>query len=501
MKLKALNPRLFNVMFHAHTVTGIVISFGLFIIFYTGAFTATLQFIDNDIIKLSNFKKFTITPPSSENPFIQFFGVYKKPQKKNRTISYSINPHTKEFYKNTHKFKDPNSLTYMGDTLYRLHYFRPLLPKYGIYLAGLVAFFFLFAIITGVLTHWKNILHKFYDFRVKGKWKQIWTNTHTVIGTITLPFQITYAITGALIGISILLLAPSALLLFDGDRDEIIKLISPNSVRKYNDNSEEINSTVTINNLSSQVVKEYPNHHINKIKINNYGKKDGTILFEIDDKKGIAGDGELLYNYKDGALLNKISPSEKSYTKGTYRILLKLHYARFGGYLLKIIYFILAMLTCYVITSGVMIWKTARETSKYTDKQKRFHHRVTKFYLAFTSSLFPAIALLFIANKIFPIAMEFRVVYVKRTFYIGWLLLTLLGLFWNNYGKLHRNFLLMGSILALLIPVFNGVITGDWFWKTFPIKQYFVFCVDFTWALAGIIGLIIHNGLNKKQIG
>ena len=39
MKLKALKPRLHNIMFHTHTVTGIVISFVLFIIFYAGAFS------------------------------------------------------------------------------------------------------------------------------------------------------------------------------------------------------------------------------------------------------------------------------------------------------------------------------------------------------------------------------------------------------------------------------------------------------------------------------
>ena len=58
----------------------------------------------------------------------------------------------------------------MGETLYRLHYFRQLVPSVGIYIAGLVAFFFLFAIVTGILTHWKNIVTKFYAFTTKGKW-------------------------------------------------------------------------------------------------------------------------------------------------------------------------------------------------------------------------------------------------------------------------------------------------------------------------------------------
>lgn len=488
MKLKALKPRLYNLMFHTHTVSGIVISFTLFVIFYTGAFSlfrdelykwenplarfetkknidfdGTINLVENHIKQTGIFKSITITPPSKENPFVKFRGSYKEPQNKKKSVLYHINPFTKKVYEFTHSINDSKSLTYMADTIYRLHYFRQI-PLIGIYLAGLVAFFFLFAIVTGILIHWKNISNKFYDFRVNGKWKQIWKNTHTILGTITIPFQIIFAITGAFLGLSVFLLAPSAYLLYNGDTNKILKHIRPNTIRKYDKNAKDVTSKLTINQLYKQVSKQYSNHHIENVKIGNLGKEDGTILFKIDDKKGISGNGEFLYSYKDGRLLgDSILPNKKSYPKGAFGILVKLHYANFGGYLLKIIYFILAMLTCYVISSGVMIWKTARNNSKYTAKQQQFHHKVTKYYLAFTSSLFPAIALIFIANKVFPITMEYRVTYVKSTFFIGWLVFTILGLFWNNYAKLNRNYIFIGSLLALLIPFSNGLVTGDWF--------------------------------------
>ena len=39
MKLKGLGPRLYNIFFDTHTVAGITITAGLFIIFYAGAFS------------------------------------------------------------------------------------------------------------------------------------------------------------------------------------------------------------------------------------------------------------------------------------------------------------------------------------------------------------------------------------------------------------------------------------------------------------------------------
>ncbi|MEM9259429.1 MAG: PepSY-associated TM helix domain-containing protein, partial [Bacteroidota bacterium] len=38
MKLKGLGKRLYNIFFHTHTVAGITISAGLFVIFYAGSF-------------------------------------------------------------------------------------------------------------------------------------------------------------------------------------------------------------------------------------------------------------------------------------------------------------------------------------------------------------------------------------------------------------------------------------------------------------------------------
>ncbi|MBN4724627.1 PepSY domain-containing protein, partial [Escherichia coli] len=92
--------------------------------------------------------------------------------------------------------------------LYRLHFFDQIPFYIGRYIAGFVALFFLFAVIAGVLIHWRNIVSKFYGFSLKGSLKQIWTSSHTVFGLLGLPFQLMYAVTGAYYMLSILILAP-----------------------------------------------------------------------------------------------------------------------------------------------------------------------------------------------------------------------------------------------------------------------------------------------------
>ncbi|WP_422858903.1 PepSY-associated TM helix domain-containing protein [Flagellimonas sp. S174] len=522
MKLKALKPRLHNVMFHTHTVSGIVISFALFVCFYAGAvalfmdelyqwenpearidaiepekvdYDKVYEVVSRDIKNFDTDATFGMVPPNDKNPLIEFYGGTKDADGNTQRFHSAVNPRTYEVLSDGTEEK-----THMARTIYELHYFHQI-PVVGIYLSGLVAFFFLFAIFTGLLTHWKNIVNKFYAFSTKGKWKQIWTNGHISLGVITLPFQLIYAITGALLGLSILLLAPSAFLMFNGDTSQVIEAVRPGAGMKYDENALVINDGSTFNKIYKEVNEAYPDAEVTYLYTNNFGKEDGTIGVRVDDHTGIGGDGIFIYSYKNGQLLDATEPITRSYAKGTLAVLIKLHYATYGGIFLKIIYFILAMITCYIIISGVMIWRTARDKPTYTDKQRRFHHRVTKMYLAICLSMFPALAMIFIGNKLVPIDMSGRVFYVNSIFFTSWLVFTVIGLFWNDYRQLNRSYIIMGSILGLCIPLANGLVTGDWFWVSLLNQNYYVFSVDVTWIIIGVFGLLVSQYYLKRKKG
>ncbi|HAI43900.1 MAG TPA: hypothetical protein DCM40_40295, partial [Maribacter sp.] len=92
--------------------------------------------------------------------------------------------------------KDYVSSYTLGEFLYRLHFFAQLPHPFGYYLSGFVAFFFLFALLTGIIVHWDKIISNFYVFRPMTKLKTVWTDAHTALGVIGFPFQFVYAVTG-----------------------------------------------------------------------------------------------------------------------------------------------------------------------------------------------------------------------------------------------------------------------------------------------------------------
>ncbi|MEM6634041.1 MAG: PepSY-associated TM helix domain-containing protein [Bacteroidota bacterium] len=517
-KLKGLGKRTYNVMFHTHTVSGIVISFALFVIFYAGAFALfrhqiqqwenpvlqqaapedfdidlALEKVDS-IYQLNFYQNTNLVLPSEESPVFKVYGAINDSDSTTERMAAYVNLSDMQ----VQDLKEPPTTT--GDTLYILHYFGQI-PTVGLYLSGLVALFFLFAVVTGVLIHWKNLLTKLYAFIKEAKWKVIWTNAHTVLGVIGLPFQIIYAITGAFFGLLSLILIPSVFLLYEGDTEKVFNKVNPASALKVEEEAPDYTHH-SLNILAKEIEQQYPGFHITRISLRNYGKEDALAFWGIDDEKGMLSTGNLAMRLKDGKVLEKFSilPNQRTYSYTVVDFITKLHFATFGGVFLRIGYFILSLITCFMIISGVLIWRTARDNKTYSSKQKLFHHRVTKWYLAICLSMFPAFAIIFIAEKLVPMDLAGRTGVVNQIFFLSWLALTIWGLFWNKYSQQNRNYLILGGILSLVIPVANGITTGAWFWKTWNPYPWVAY-VDIFWIFAGFTALYLSFFVLKVKEG
>ena len=211
MKLKGFVNRPYNIFFHLHTVSGIVLAVALFVIFFSGAFTlfkSEFYLWENPAARETDIREFTLTRaidalknaetefdmndetfisvPTENSPIVQIFAHIQPEKEGDAEIHYAgkMDPVSLKM------IDKPQST--VGETLYKLHFFDQI-PYAGRWIAGFVSLFFIFAIVTGVLVHWKNMLTKFWAYGFTGTWKQIWTNGHTVFGLLGLPYQLMYA--------------------------------------------------------------------------------------------------------------------------------------------------------------------------------------------------------------------------------------------------------------------------------------------------------------------
>jgi uncharacterized iron-regulated membrane protein len=514
-----MNKRDYNVLFHTHTVSGIVISVVLYIIFFCGAFslfkdeiTAWEKGEKVDLIAINNIDVDRIIDTLKQrnyNLFGRDIHIRKADVKEEMYVRLSaskelsvVNDPSKLYYFNIHtdtyKVTSYYSFYSIGEFIYRLHFFSQI-PSVGMYLAGMVAFFFLFAIVTGVLIHWKKIISNFFLFRPAKKIKMVWSDAHTVLGVIGLPFQFMFGVTSCFLALSILVLAP-ANYLYNNNQKKLMEDFRP--MMKSEAITEKGSANNRLNTLLNLAVEKWDNFTPETIRIRNYGAKNMSFQVDglLDSKERFLGNGRLIYDVNKKELLSIKNPYKSDYLESVEFFMRKMHYGDYGGILVKIVYFILALITCFVIISGVLIWLEARNKKNISPKKKLYNLTVGHIYLAISLSLYPIIAFSLLFAKLLPRSYDNdRQSILYTVFFLVWLLLSVFFTYKRDNYFTTKNTLLFGGILGIFIPFVNGFSSGNWIWVTFVEKQNAILFVDIFWICLSLISCMIVFKMERKE--
>ena len=523
------DKRNYNIFFHLHTVSGITITVGLFIIFFAGAFTLFREEIGEwETAQVAETKSKVGTAESKKkvdyNELIQ--GIEKKvPHTYGREFygRLALNSGKYSFYisetadttftkkKNTdyrlQQHSGNGNLSSevenysFGELLYWLHFYYQL-DRIGYYISGFVAFFFFFAIITGVVVHWKKMFTNFFVFRPKQKMKTIWTDAHTALGFIGLPFQFIYALTGSMFGLGILVAISSGYWVYNGDSEKMYADVMQREEASILGPRAAMN--VNYNDLVRKTEGKWANFEVHGFHIHNYGSSTMEIEFSGEEhiSSRFLGEGKVVYDI-NGKELSVQKPGEISYYDGVWSSVRRLHYAQFGkigsvgAYLLKIVYFLMALITCFVIITGVLIWLEARNKKNITEKRKKYNNRVGLIYLSICLSMLPVTAATFIISKLLPETVN-RESVLNYSFFLGWFSVSVIFYFLKSNYLINKYSLLFGGILGLAVPILNGIVSRTWFWSNYSNGDYGVFSVDLIWLLIGVTSLLVVIKLKRK---
>jgi len=501
-----------------HTISGIIISAALFVIFFTGSFS----FFRDEI---ANWQKEEYTQPTDQgivsnlDPIMESLnknydlygrdieiGRHYNERRVDINMTASKDSLASEqaklgsfFYLDTDSFETYSYLeSYtLGEFLYRLHFFAQIPYPYGYYTSGLVSFFFLFAIITGILVHWNKIVSNFYIFRPRAKLKTLWTDAHTALGVIGLPFQFVYAVTGAFFMLNVLMAAPNIMFLFEGDQQKLyneLEMTETPPPLAYS----KMDQTPSIEGFAQQARDKWNTINITHLHIYNYGDRsmEVTVEGELPKDDKYTGTAKLRFDASSGAILSVKDPyTENTYLDGVKNFLYRIHYGDYAGYGLRIISFVLGLISCFVILSGVLIWLVAREKKSVAEHKRRFNRALVNVYVSICLSLYPITALSFIAVKIHG---EVDKSFVNDFYLIGWLVLSVFFIWKKDNYFTNKYCLLLGSIIGFFIPIVNGIISGNWFWLTLNENMFQSFFIDVLWIVLSLISLWVFFKLKKR---
>lgn len=480
----AKDKRNYNVFFDLHSVAGIVISLGLFVIFFCGGFALirqeialwekakpvaeTIHFDYDKAVKLIQGKGYDLTNAdvyireSELGDKVHVRIDYKqagKPEKmKGKPTSFIIDPVTYEFttYESIYSY---------GEFIYRLHFFSQL-PYIGVYLAGLISVFFLFALVSGIVIHWEKMWKNFFLFRPEKKLKTLFTDTHTALGFIGLPFQAIYAISGSFLGLSILALLP-ATLMYDGDQKALMEDFRSN-MQTYELADQQLENVPSIESFVLKAKELQPNIHFHEVILKTYANENMHVIVHGNgNDKRLISTANIAFKAKDYSITyNKTPEVFDVRDSGLGMIMMVLHFGNFAGISIKIAYFLLAMLTCFVIISGVLVWLEARTKKKITPNQARKNKLVERWYLGISYALIVITALSFSLTLYLNgelAAQRKQLLYIF--FFVGWLILSILFYSIYDRAKLARISFLSSGILFLLPICIHSFLSNQYFYS------------------------------------
>lgn len=524
--------RNYNIYFNTHTISGIIICAILYVIFFAGSFS----FFKDEISAWQKDRSAYSHQAAANDYDFLLDSLHAAHNLMGRDLSFYIQDNNLQTYVNMSASQDttvtkkaaeqqprtgrrggrgsgdaayfqydfqrkqPASYTEsydMGEFLYRLHFLAQLnqVPirigtPFGYLVAGIVSFLFLFALITGLMLHWDKIVSNFFTFRPWNKWKTVWTDMHTALGVIGFPFQLMYAVTGVVLIVNTILILPFSKFLYEDDSQKLYTALGYNDGTSYDYRYQPLLDRVALNPYLKQVADRWPDCHVSRIYIKNYGDESMHIAIEATPNfsRNFAGVGKIIFHPATKSIVQEKSPViSASYVDRTKALIYRLHFGDFGGYPVKITFFVLGIMGCLVIISGILIWLVARDKKSIPIHKRKFNFWAANVFVAICLTMLPVTALTFIAIKLNPAADQ---AFIYRVYFYSWLALSA---FYIARRKLHvtnRETLLIGGLLALCTPVVNGIVTGNWMWETQRNGAMDIFVVDLLWLAIGMVSLI-----------
>lgn len=509
---------------NAHGWVGLVISLPLFIVFWAGAISffqpeldqwATLPYYNidteakqdgssvnyNDLVEeqikvhgILPGERITLRFPNDKMPYLKmYFQVpvqsEKQPEKetitappvdankvKKKFISLLIDPYSGSVFTEHSPFD-------FAHFLYELHYSLQL-PQ-GLYIVGIITLFFFVITITGVVIQLKKIIKNFFLYRKDQKIRAQMTDMHNVVGVISLPYAIMYALSGVILNLLILVQIPSVLVLYKGDLNGVTQ-----DAGFYTHNSEASGESIKMPNLKTFAARLSQEHQadITQLNIYAYGDKNAVLQFRGLYNSGFNKQFSRFYEVSTNNFPQNMNlPEDNTFSVGL-QMLYSMHFANFAGTDMRLIYFVLAIAFCGMIIAGNVLWVVKRQKKNEYPKTLAFTRGAT---LGGCIGVITATALCFFLERSLPEALSEREHVIEYVFGLSLLLITIAGFFVNKLRPfIGYNLIVSGALLAVTVA-FEWSVLGQEMVLMIENGYWMIGCVSAGFAFIALLLLSV----------
>lgn len=240
---------------------------------------------------------------------------------------------------------------FLVDLHIRLH-----LPQsWGQFIVGLTGVALLSSLISGVLAH-PRVFRDAFHVRLGGSRRLQEADLHNRIGVWALPFHVIVSLTGALLGLSIIIVGVLGFALFQGDTAKVYDLFLPPHPAEDTRPA----TPLDLKPMFGQLATISPGGRIEFIVIEHPTERGGAVLFNLRSAPDrIAGVDSHTFDH-GGKLFHSTPAADMNLGEQILGSLGPLHFGWFGGGIVKIVYGVLGLGLTYLAAGGVLIWLARR---------------------------------------------------------------------------------------------------------------------------------------------
>jgi len=401
-------------------------------------------------------------------------------------IRIHVNPKTGDIFSDSHQFE-------MASYLYHLHYDLGL-SKSGRYFIGFITLFLFFAVLSGIFIQAKKMMRNFFTYRTKKKRTQM-LDIHNVVGVISLPFTLMYAITGLMFNLAIIYQIAVVVLLYQGDQDALLKDIGDGAVIFVAEEASGVAyDMASLDSLMLKTEKEYG--PISSLRVHNYADSNAAFEFEGKVPDKFVQRYSVTYKARDSSILNQRGIDKTNVLINGLLVRTALHYGNFAHVDLRILYFFLAMAVAAMIVVGNLLWVNKRALQANTSS--RVNYFVGRSTVGSCLGFIVATAAIIFSERVMPIGVENRSSLVIYAFWFTFLVVNFLVFF----AKEIKFFI--AAALLVMAGVLVSTVVLDWVLFAPQLKMLWqtgskvVINVEIGLLLVALIGGIISAALLKK---
>ncbi|WP_243247796.1 PepSY-associated TM helix domain-containing protein [Pseudomonas maioricensis] len=347
---------------------------------------------------------------------------------------------------------------------YMLH-----LPVLGFWLVGWLTVGMLVALVSGVVIH-RRVFQDFFTFRPQ-KGLRSWLDAHNATAIITLPFLLMIAYTGLAIFYTSYMpwplqaaygASPNAYSQFQSQLSGPVTLASPGS-----------NTSITPNDWPSLLrqAQALTGQSPRMLLVQNPELPNATV--RVMGRHEIAHPSQTLFTPQASVLFNGVTgetlqvqkPISETVSPGDriYGVLRSLHFAEFGGWGIKWLYFVSGLLGMAMMATGTLLFTIKRRNKSQKEfgaATARIYRCIEAFNVASIAGIGVACIGYFYANRFIPVDVPDRATWEIRSFLLIWLA-TLIHALIRPTARAWAEQFAAAAVLCLCLPLLNFYTTGQ----------------------------------------